>query len=318
MPIDVSCSSCQKKYRVPDTLGGKTAKCQQCGALMSIPAAVGAAAPSTAKPRQAAAGAQARPAAKPAAQPAPQPAPEPFGLKPLPVAENLFVGAVAGGRGPDPLGEPLVTDYGFQDPDDLFDLGSTPSVESDGAAYSENPVIAEQRRLEAERRKKWGGASDNPYMKAAEEEVGLRTKTKKGKYDDEDEQNDRYSHFDGIVNLTGAVVASASAMAIIMGIFVPLVGLVMGIGLVALSSLIGMAGYIWSVVMVFVHHKDDPSKGIMYLFVPFYNLYYWWNYWYVVRSPVRMILIANIANMLAGVAWTVAIMSAAARAAAGG
>jgi hypothetical protein len=37
MPISVTCTGCQKKYQVPDKLAGRAAKCQACGATLSIP-----------------------------------------------------------------------------------------------------------------------------------------------------------------------------------------------------------------------------------------------------------------------------------------
>ena len=37
MPIDVSCTSCSKKLRVPDNAAGKRIKCPQCKAPISVP-----------------------------------------------------------------------------------------------------------------------------------------------------------------------------------------------------------------------------------------------------------------------------------------
>jgi uncharacterized protein (TIGR00266 family) len=40
MPIEFTCGSCQKHYRVKDELAGKTAKCKQCGSVLQVPAPV--------------------------------------------------------------------------------------------------------------------------------------------------------------------------------------------------------------------------------------------------------------------------------------
>jgi hypothetical protein len=45
MPIEFSCPSCNRPYRVKDELAGKTAKCGKCGNPMSIPTAAAAPAP---------------------------------------------------------------------------------------------------------------------------------------------------------------------------------------------------------------------------------------------------------------------------------
>jgi hypothetical protein len=37
MPIEFSCSGCQKVLRVPDEAAGKNAKCPQCGAIVAVP-----------------------------------------------------------------------------------------------------------------------------------------------------------------------------------------------------------------------------------------------------------------------------------------
>ncbi len=40
MPISVNCQECGKTLRAPDSLAGKKAKCPQCGAVVSLPAAI--------------------------------------------------------------------------------------------------------------------------------------------------------------------------------------------------------------------------------------------------------------------------------------
>lgn len=39
MSISVTCQNCRKEYRVDDRLGGKKARCKQCGAIMEVPEA---------------------------------------------------------------------------------------------------------------------------------------------------------------------------------------------------------------------------------------------------------------------------------------
>lgn len=39
MPIEISCTSCNKRLRVPDTAAGKRVKCPQCQTILSVPAA---------------------------------------------------------------------------------------------------------------------------------------------------------------------------------------------------------------------------------------------------------------------------------------
>ena len=39
MPIEISCTSCSKRLRVPDTAAGKRVKCPQCQTILSVPAA---------------------------------------------------------------------------------------------------------------------------------------------------------------------------------------------------------------------------------------------------------------------------------------
>src|SRR3569833_736408 len=63
MPIEFRCQQCSKLLRTGDDTAGKSAKCPQCGNVMTIPARAAPAVPSAA-PR--------------AAAPAPRPAPPPF------------------------------------------------------------------------------------------------------------------------------------------------------------------------------------------------------------------------------------------------
>jgi LSD1 subclass zinc finger protein len=44
MPIEITCSSCSKRLRVPDNAAGKRVKCPQCQTVLSVPAAGAAAA----------------------------------------------------------------------------------------------------------------------------------------------------------------------------------------------------------------------------------------------------------------------------------
>src|SRR5688572_26908834 len=37
MPVDVTCSSCQRKMRVPDTALGKRIKCPKCQTIIDVP-----------------------------------------------------------------------------------------------------------------------------------------------------------------------------------------------------------------------------------------------------------------------------------------
>src|SRR5262245_29926852 len=37
MPVDVTCSSCQRKMRVPDTAAGKRIKCPKCQGVIDVP-----------------------------------------------------------------------------------------------------------------------------------------------------------------------------------------------------------------------------------------------------------------------------------------
>jgi hypothetical protein len=39
MPIEISCTSCSKRLRVPDNAAGKRVKCPQCQTVLSVPAA---------------------------------------------------------------------------------------------------------------------------------------------------------------------------------------------------------------------------------------------------------------------------------------
>jgi LSD1 subclass zinc finger protein len=43
MPIEIACTSCSKKLRVPDNAAGKRVKCPQCQTVLAVPAAGGAA-----------------------------------------------------------------------------------------------------------------------------------------------------------------------------------------------------------------------------------------------------------------------------------
>lgn len=77
MPVEVSCSSCSGRFRVPDTAAGKKIKCPKCQSVIAVPAASGApaapsapAAPAGQSPAQQAAGApSSAPKVLPKAQP---------------------------------------------------------------------------------------------------------------------------------------------------------------------------------------------------------------------------------------------------------
>lgn len=43
MPIEITCTSCSKRLRVPDNAAGKRVKCPQCQTILSVPAAGGSA-----------------------------------------------------------------------------------------------------------------------------------------------------------------------------------------------------------------------------------------------------------------------------------
>jgi predicted Zn finger-like uncharacterized protein len=45
MPISLSCPSCQKPYKVPDTLAGKQVRCQKCSQVFTVAAAPAPSAP---------------------------------------------------------------------------------------------------------------------------------------------------------------------------------------------------------------------------------------------------------------------------------
>lgn len=55
MPIEFTCPSCAKKYRVKDELAGKTAKCADCTTRIRIPAATAAKSATASAPQKAAA-----------------------------------------------------------------------------------------------------------------------------------------------------------------------------------------------------------------------------------------------------------------------
>jgi len=306
MPIDVACSACGKKYRVPDNLAGKAAKCQACGAMMRIG---GGASGSGAAPALAAPG---RPAAAPQRPAAPRPAaaqPDPFGLGALGSAEDPF-GSAPLPPGFDPLGAPVVQDFGFAQP-----LGE---AEPTGPAmptsqYSENPVVAEQRRLAEEAKRRWGGASDNPYMREAEAALGGPVKGKPGGKKGAAADDDPHSSYDGIVQVINVVCFVLGAGAIIAAAISPGVGFVAGIIVYGAAFVASSVGGIWALVLAFIISARENAiwKGILYLLCGIYQLIFWFQNWREMKTPVNLILGSIVTAVLAAVAFVIAGMRAA-------
>ncbi len=307
MPIDVACSACGKKYRVPDNLAGKAAKCQACGAMMRIG---GGAAPAGNSPASAPAGRPAAAAQRPAPQrpAAPRPAaaqPDPFGLGALGGAEDPFGSAAPLPPGFDPLGAPVVQDFGFAQP--LGEAEPTGPV-MPTSQYSENPVVAEQRRLAEEAKRRWGGASDNPYMREAEAALGGPAKGKAPGKKGAGAEDDSHSSYDGIVQVVNAVCFVLGAGAIIAAAISPGVGTIAGFIVYGFAGLASTVGGIWALVLAFIISARENAiwKGILYLICGIYQIIFWFQNWREMKTPVNLILGSVVTAILAVVAFVVA------------
>jgi hypothetical protein len=117
MPIEFRCTGCQQQLRVPDTSAGKNAKCPKCGAVLVVPASLGAPLPSFGPPPSG--------FTPPPAQPQQPPSPFSDPLKSAPGASPFSSGPAganpfspagaggygAGGAGPNPYASPQGAAY---------------------------------------------------------------------------------------------------------------------------------------------------------------------------------------------------------------
>ena len=149
MAISFSCNACGKKYKVADTLAGKTAKCPGCGQPIKIPKL------STSPSGQS----QSRGTAKRQAQKSVVPEGKEFGLTGIQREDDFFAGAGQPVRG-NPLGE-QVQDYGIVEQPVEQETKTTGDL--DIPDFGENPAISEFRKLQAETARREGkmpGAKD--------------------------------------------------------------------------------------------------------------------------------------------------------------
>ena len=138
MAISFSCIACGKKYKVADTLAGKTAKCPGCGQPIKIPQL------STSPSGQS----QPRGTAKRQAKKSVVPEGKEFGLTGIQREDDFFAGAGQPVRG-NPLGE-QVQDYGIVEQPVEQETKTTGDL--DIPDFGENPAISEFRKMQAERR----------------------------------------------------------------------------------------------------------------------------------------------------------------------
>jgi hypothetical protein len=120
MPIEFRCTGCQQQLRVPDTSAGKNAKCPKCGAVVIVPAGLGAPLPGFGPPSS---GFTPSPLPPSPSQPLPspfsdsaKPAPgaSPFSSSPTgasPFAPGGAGGYSSGGGAPNPYASPQAASY---------------------------------------------------------------------------------------------------------------------------------------------------------------------------------------------------------------
>jgi hypothetical protein len=84
------------------------------------------------------------------------------------------------------------------------------------------------------------------------------------------------------------IAASILSLIAAVGLFVPVLGLVLVVAVGGLSNLVGVVGGIWLLIVAF---DEDSLCGMLMLIVPFYGLYYlidrWdgsWPFWLVAVS----------------------------------
>ncbi len=282
MAISFSCINCAKKYKVDDSLAGKTAKCQGCGQPIKIPQPT---MPEVASAKPTKVVDTSVPEAKE------------FGLTGIQREDDFFAGADQPTRG-NPLGE-YVQDYG---------IAAQPVVEekkTDGdldiPQFGENPAVAEVRHMQMESARREGKmmgappageAKQGPPPSAGPAGTAQRGQTpakKKGLFSSPAMITALILF--PIQILLGIVGLVLAGMGSSVGPVIPIIGL-------GIAGLLNVGSQLWALVRVFQNSSENIVEALLYLFVPFYAFYYWIKYWEVMKQPVLMIIIAAVGTFL--------------------
>ena len=282
MPIDFACSSCGKKYRVADAMAGKSVRCQGCSAVVKVPAGATASVPA----KTAAKGAPAKISS----------ADDPFGLGSLGGKEDLFAGAGAP-RGGDPLGDPLVEDYGFAS---VEEQANPVAAEETKRRFAENPVLVEQRKAEEERRRRWAAASENPYMREAEAAISGKSVDPLSKGDGDGGASTNVVLLLMVILLGAASIGTAIGVPDT-GFWISLIGMV-------LCGIIGGIAEIWGIILAFQTSSKEIWKPVLYLLLPPYRLIYWVQNWSVMNGVVMLVIIGFVGSVLCSIGFMIVVV----------
>lgn len=279
MAISFSCMNCAKKYKVDDSLAGKTAKCQGCGQPIKIPQST---TPQVASAQPKKVASKSVPGAKE------------FGLTGIQRDDDFFAGADQPTRG-NPLGE-YVQDYG---------IAAQPVVEEkntkgdlDIPDFGVNPAVAEIRGMQMESARRDGKMMGAPPASDPRLAAGPKAGVPQGKA-----VAKRKGLFSSPAMITAMVLFPIQILLGIVGLVLAGMGSPVGtilpvVGL-GMAGLINLGSQFWALARVFQNSSDNLVEALLYLFIPFYALIYWIKYWDVMKQPVLMILIAAAGTFLA-------------------
>ena len=285
MAISFSCITCGKKYKVADSLAGKTAKCQGCGQPIKIPQI------STSPSGQS----QPTSTAKSQTQKSVVPEGKEFGLTGIQRDDDFFAGAGQPVRG-NPLGE-QVQDYGIVEQPVEQETKTTGDL--DIPDFGANPAISEIRKMQAETARRegkipgaTGKAAGGPNAKAGAG-GGAAGSKKKGL-------------FSSPAMIAAVILLPVELLLGLLGIILA----VMGVGIAPIIPIIGVVigclvqggAQVWGLIKAFQNSKDRIAEAILYLLIPFYVLFYWIKYWPVMKQPVLVILIGTLGAMVGAIA----------------
>lgn len=284
MAISFSCIACGKKYKVADTLAGKTAKCPGCGQPIKIPQL------STSPSGQS----QPRGTAKRQAKKSVVPEGKEFGLTGIQREDDFFAGAGQPVRG-NPLGE-QVQDYGIVEQPVEQETKTTGDL--DIPDFGENPAISEFRKMQAETARREGkmpgakgGSASGGKAKAGSGGGAAGSKMK--------------GLFSSPAKIAAVILLPVELLLGLLGIILAVTGvgiapIIPGIG-VGVGCLVQAGAQVWGLIKAFQNSKDRIAEAILYLLIPFYVIFYWIKYWPVMKQPVLVILIGTLGAIVGAV-----------------
>ena len=285
MPVVIGCPKCKKKYSLSDKMLGKTVKCTKCETKFRTPTTKPAKKPAPANPQIAKAQAQSDQRANEMRK---------LGIDgPIHREPDIFAGATRSRPGEaDPLANHVVGDPGFSELDQQFVEEEEVAVNPLADMYA-NPAL-QQEKVGSKSRPK----SDDEPMGKGKKSKRKRKRKSKGKG----------SFLETAWIWSLAIFLPIFGLSIVLSFLTDKVGSLIAIIALVVVYLVLMAVGIWMLIAAF-KAKESALQFVMYLFVPFYAIYFFVIHW---RNGMRDPVLAFFALIIALIVGFIALIAGAA------